>query len=284
MPKPGPPSTPAEIASLSLGAPTTYPDRYDPALLRPVPRRLNRGQLGLAPDRLPFHGRDDWTAYEVSWLEPGGKPRVAIGRFAFPCTSPNLVESKSLKLYLNGFNQARFGSSDTVAGQIASDLGACAGAPVAVDLLAPERWGEEEIVALPGESIDELPIAVDRYSLDPKLLDGAAPGPLVEETLHSHLLKSNCLVTSQPDWGSVLVRYRGPRIEREALLRYLISYRQHSEFHEQCVERIFTDLMHCCAPTQLTVHARYTRRGGLDISPFRSNFEAPPALGRLARQ
>ncbi len=274
---------PPQIAALALGEDTEYPDRYDPALLRGVARSLNRDDLGLTGE-LPFHGSDAWTAYEISWLDPLGKPRVAIGQFSFPCTSPNLVESKSLKLYLNGFNQTRMRSVGEVKGRIAEDLTGCAGAVVTVELLLPNEWHREGIEGLPGECIDDLPVEIDEYTLNPALLYGAASGPMVTETLHSNLLKSNCLVTNQPDWGSVLVRYCGPRIDRAELLRYLISYRQHSEFHEQCVERIFWDVLHHCHPARLTVYARYTRRGGLDINPFRSNFETPPGNVRLARQ
>ena len=275
---------PPELAALSLGGATEYPDRYDPALLRGVPRQLNRDQLGLRAATLPFRGRDDWTAYELSWLDGHGKPRVALGRFSFPCTSPKLVESKSLKLYLNGFNQTRMPSVGAVGERIAEDLTSCAGEAVAVELALPSRWHIESIGGLSGECLDELPIAVAEYCLDPALLDGAATGPVVTETLHSNLLKSNCLVTNQPDWGSVLIRYTGHQIDREALLRYLVSFRQHSEFHEQCVERIFTDVLQHCHPEKLTVYARYTRRGGLDINPFRSNWEQPPSNIRLARQ
>ncbi|MDF1551442.1 MAG: NADPH-dependent 7-cyano-7-deazaguanine reductase QueF [Deferrisomatales bacterium] len=274
---------PSPLNHLDLGRDTGYPDRYDPALLQGVPRSLNRDDLGLT-GALPFHGADAWTAFELSWLDPRGKPQVAIGQFVFPCTSPQLVESKSLKLYLNGFNQVRLRSAGAVQERITEDLTACAGAGVTVELLLPNEWHREGIASLPGECIDDLPVAIDVYGLNPELLDGAASGPVVTETLHSNLLKSNCLVTNQPDWGSVLIRYRGSRISREALLRYLISYRQHSEFHEQCVERVFCDIMHHCRPTQLTVYARYTRRGGLDINPFRSNFETPPGNARLARQ
>ena len=274
---------PTSLDHLALGKDTEYPDRYDPALLQGVARNLNREALGITA-AIPFHGADAWTAFEISWLDPRGKPRVAIGHFSFPCTSPNLVESKSLKLYLNGFNQTRVHSAGEVRERIVGDLTACAGEAVAVELLLPGEWRREGIESLPGECIDELPIEIDEYALNPALLDGAASGPVVTETLHSNLLKSNCLVTNQPDWGSVVIRYSGPRIDREALLRYLISYRQHSEFHEQCVERIFVDLQRYYRPEKLTVYARYTRRGGLDINPFRSNFETPPGNVRLARQ
>jgi 7-cyano-7-deazaguanine reductase len=269
---------------LPLGRTSVYKDQYDPALLCPVPRTLKREELGVASP-LPFGGYDIWNAYELSWLTPKGKPVVAMGEFHVPCGSKNLIESKSFKLYLNSFNQTRFATFAEVQRLLAEDLGRVAGAPVTVRLIDSGEFAGESLCTLPGRCIDDLDIAVDRYALDPSLLDGASdPGRIVEETLHSHLLKSNCLITSQPDWGSVLVRYRGPRIDPAALLRYIISFRQHNEFHEQCVERIFVDLMRRCHPQHLTVYARYTRRGGLDINPFRSNFENGFANLRLARQ
>ena len=270
--------------NLPLGKPTTYKSEYDPALLCPIPRRLKRDELGLSDD-LPFRGVDIWNAYELSWLTPKGKPVVAMGEFRIPCESPNLVESKSIKLYLNSFNQTRFDDFEAVRALISQDLGGAAGAPVDVRLMAAAEFAAEKFATLPGKCIDDLEIGVDNYSLDADLLDGSADtGSLVDETLHSHLLKSNCLVTSQPDWGSVLIHYQGAKINQEALLRYLISFRQHDEFHEQCVERIYNDLMRFCQPEKLTVYARYTRRGGLNINPYRSNFEFDVENLRLARQ
>nr|WP_157471749.1 NADPH-dependent 7-cyano-7-deazaguanine reductase QueF [Desulfuromonas sp. DDH964] len=271
-------------AQLPLGKPTDYAADYDPRLLCPVPRHNKRAELGLAGD-LPFGGCDLWTAYELSWLDPRGKPVVAMGEFRFPCTSPQLIESKSLKLYLNSLNQARFANLEEVRQLLAADLQQAAGAPVAVALFAAPGFAGRELALLPGRCIDDLEIEIATYELSPQLLAGAAdPGQVVDEELHSHLLKSNCLVTRQPDWGSVLIRYRGGRIDPAALLRYLVSFRRHNEFHEQCVERIFVDLQRYCCPEQLTVYARYTRRGGLDINPFRSNFEAEVPNLRLARQ
>ncbi|MGS3175229.1 NADPH-dependent 7-cyano-7-deazaguanine reductase QueF [Aeromonas sp. XH] len=270
------------LQGLSLGQQSTYISQYTPSLLQPVPRSLNRDDLGLG-ETLPFEGCDVWTLYELSWLNAKGKPVVALGEVAVPAASPNLIESKSFKLYLNSFNQTRCDSLEAVQALLVQDLSACAGAPVSVALFTLDE-APHQIVQLPGECIDDLDIEVDGYEFDETLLQGAAGTEIVEETLHSHLLKSNCLVTSQPDWGSVVIRYRGSRLDREKLLRYLISFRQHNEFHEQCIERIFTDLKHFCAPTQLTVHARYTRRGGLDINPFRSDWEPVPANLRLIRQ
>ncbi|ATP91371.1 NADPH-dependent 7-cyano-7-deazaguanine reductase QueF [Aeromonas caviae] len=270
------------LQGLSLGQQSAYISQYTPSLLQPVPRSLNRDDLGLRGE-LPFQGGDVWTLYELSWLNAKGKPVVAIGEVFVPATSPNLIESKSFKLYLNSFNQTRCDSLEAVQALLVQDLSGCAGAPVSVTLFTLDQ-APHQIAQLPGECIDSLDIEVDGYEFDETLLQGAAGREIVEETLHSHLLKSNCLVTSQPDWGSVVIHYRGPRLDREKLLRYLISFRQHNEFHEQCIERIFTDLKHFCAPEQLTVHARYTRRGGLDINPFRSDWEPVPANLRLIRQ
>jgi 7-cyano-7-deazaguanine reductase len=269
---------------LPLGRATLYKADYDPGLLCPIPRQLKRAEIGLV-EELPFHGVDIWNAYELSWLNPRGKPVVAMGEFRIPCESPHLIESKSIKLYLNSYNQTRFDNFESVRALLSQDLGGAAGAPVDVRLIGAAEFADQAFATLPGECLDDLDLAIDDYALDAGLLAGAAePGPEVAETLHSHLLKSNCLVTSQPDWGSVLIRYQGARLDRTALLRYLISFRQHNEFHEQCVERIFADLMRFCRPRKLTVYARYTRRGGLDINPFRSNFEFEATNLRLARQ
>jgi 7-cyano-7-deazaguanine reductase len=271
-------------ANLPLGKPTTYTSEYDPGLLCPIPRQLKRDELGLSDD-LPFRGVDIWNAYELSWLTPQGKPVVAMGEFRIPCESANLIESKSIKLYLNSFNQTRFDDFESVRALMSKDLGGAAGMPVDVRLMAAAEFATESFANLPGQCIDDLDIEVDNYALDAELLKGAADAETqVSETLHSHLLKSNCLVTSQPDWGSVLIYYQGAKINQEALLRYLISFRQHDEFHEQCVERIYNDLLRFCQPEKLTVYARYTRRGGLDINPYRSNFDYDVKNLRLARQ
>ena len=271
-------------ALLPLGKTTSYKTEYDPQLLCPFPRQVKRDVIGITGE-LPFGGYDIWNAFELSWLNPKGKPVVAMGEFHIPCESPNLIESKSFKLYLNSFNQTRLSDFDQVEERMMADLSTAAGAKARVRLLDSDQFITEKILSFPGKCIDDLDIEVDEYSLDPSLLESSTdPQQQVEEELHSHLLKSNCLVTNQPDWGSVLIRYRGSRIDPEALLRYLISFRQHNEFHEQCVERIFVDLMRYCQPEKLTVYARYTRRGGLDINPFRSNFETHIENLRLARQ
>lgn len=272
------------LAGLKLGKPTAYHDQYDATLLQPVPRSLNREPLGLYPQSLPFHGADIWTLYELSWLNDKGLPQVAVGEISLNANSANLIESKSFKLYLNSFNQTRFDNWDAVRSTLQRDLAACAQGEVSVTLFRLEQLAGQPIAMLAGECIDEQDIAIDNYDFNAGYLQGANTGPLVEETLVSNLLKSNCLITNQPDWGSVQIQYRGPQIDREALLRYLVSFRHHNEFHEQCVERIFNDVLRFCQPEQLSVYARYTRRGGLDINPWRSNTAFTPNAERLARQ
>ena len=273
-----------ELAGLTLGQKTDYANQYDPSLLQPVPRSLNRDDLDLG-QTLPFEGCDIWTLYELSWLNDKGLPQVAIGDVAIPATSANLIESKSFKLYLNSFNQTKFACWDDVEQTLINDLSRCAGETVSVTVRSVTDYTDSLIVTMDGDCIDEQDITIDNYEFDEALLAGAAKGEFVEECLHSHLLKSNCLITNQPDWGSVEIRYTGKQIDREALLRYLVSFREHNEFHEQCVERIFTDLMKYCQPETLTVYARYTRRGGLDINPYRSNQNSEPAHNqRMARQ
>lgn len=269
------------LAKLSLGKATVYREIYTPDLLQAVPRSMNRVELNLTAE-LPFSGTDRWNGYELSWLNTKGKPEVAIMRCEVPVTSPNLVESKSFKLYLNSFNQSHFDSLESVTEALTKDLSQCAGERVKVILFKAAEFSQMQIESFDAVSIDDLDIEVKDYQLDSSNL--TISGELVEETLTSDLLKSNCLITNQPDWGSVCIRYQGQQINHEGLLRYLISFRQHNEFHEQCVERIFCDIMAKCKPNKLSVYARYTRRGGLDINPFRSNFEKIYSEGRLARQ
>ncbi|MXR68252.1 NADPH-dependent 7-cyano-7-deazaguanine reductase QueF [Shewanella sp. JBTF-M18] len=272
------------LSKLTLGKSTGYQAQYDASLLQGVPRQLNRDAIALG-DTLPFHGADIWTGYELSWLNAKGKPMVAIAEFILDFNSDNLIESKSFKLYLNSFNQTRFDSIEQVQQTLAKDLSACAGGEVVVKIIEPRQFANQRVVELPGTCIDDLDIEIDSYEFSSDyLIDSTDDKSVVAETLTSNLLKSNCLITSQPDWGSVMIRYQGPKIDREKLLRYLISFRQHNEFHEQCVERIFVDLKRLCHCAKLTVYARYTRRGGLDINPYRSDFEHPPENHRLARQ
>jgi 7-cyano-7-deazaguanine reductase len=271
----------AILNNLSLGKITEYRETYAPELLQGVPRSLNREEIDLF-DALPFTGVDRWTGYELSWLNPKGKPQVAILQCEVPASSANLIESKSFKLYLNSFNQTQYESLEQVQSVIQQDLSLCAQAQVKVHLVSPRDFSSLVMSTLQAVSIDELDIEINEYQLNPALL--STQDEWLEESLCSDLLKSNCLITNQPDWGSVFIRYKGKKICHESLLRYLISFRKHNEFHEQCVERIFCDIMHYCAPEQLTVYARYTRRGGLDINPFRSNFESIYPEFRLARQ
>ena len=266
-----------------LGKTTVYADRYDPSLLFPIPRQAKRDEIGVAAP-LPFHGEDVWNAYELSWLDARGKPVVALAEFRVPATSPNIIESKSFKLYLNGFSQERIGDREQLVATMVRDLSAAAGAPVAVALSDAQARGHA-VVDLDGTLVDALDIAIDDYG-PPQAgyLAADAAAVVVEETLVSNLLRSNCPVTGQPDWGSVQLRYRGAPIDHAGLLRYLVSFRNHNEFHEQCVERIFVDVMARCAPQQLSVYARYTRRGGLDINPYRSTGTEHPGNPRGARQ
>ena len=267
-------------ANSPLGRETAYPEQYDPSLLYPIPRAPARAQLGIASDSLPFIGIDRWQAFELSWLDPRGKPQVATATLQVPADSPNLVESKSLKLYLNSFNASRFDDAEAVRARIGADLSQAAGAPVTMAFGLPALAATAE-----ADNIDGLDIAIDSYGPpDPTLLHADA-AEIVAETLHSALLKSNCPVTGQPDWADVTIAYRGPRIDRAGLLRYLVSFRDHAGFHEQCVEQVFVDLLARCAPQQLSVEARYTRRGGLDINPWRATPGlAAPATVRTERQ
>jgi 7-cyano-7-deazaguanine reductase len=266
-----------------LGKDVVYADRYNPALLFPIPRAEKRAELGVAED-LPFHGADIWNAYELSWLDPRGKPVVGLAEFRVPVSSPNIIESKSFKLYLNSFAQERIVDVSTLSTTLMHDLSAVAGAVVSVEL-SECRSNALPVVDMDGHLIDTLDIDVDHYGPpDVAFLSADTDATPVEETLVSHLLRSNCPVTGQPDWGSVQIAYRGAPIDHAGLLRYLISFRTHNEFHEQCVERIFVDLMRQCAPQQLGVYGRYTRRGGLDINPFRSSVPTTPGNPRTVRQ
>lgn len=267
-------------ADLPLGRAVDYPREYDAALLFPIARALGRDEIGLAGVALPFVGHDRWHCYELGWLDLRGKPRVATATLTVPADSPNLVESKSLKLYLNSFNASRFADDAAVSARIIADLSRVAGAPVAVAFGLPVIDDVADAI-----SIDGLDVAIDDYGPPQAAYLQANASDPVEETLSSALLKSNCPVTGQPDWARLLLRYRGPRIDRAGLLRYLVSFRDHCEFHEQCVERIFKDVLERANPQALSVEARYTRRGGLDINPWRGTPGlALPAPGRDLRQ
>jgi 7-cyano-7-deazaguanine reductase len=284
-----------------LGKSTAYVDQYDASLLFPIARAGKRAEIGIegAP---PFFGADMWTAFELSWLNPRGKPQVALAHFTVPCETTNIVESKSLKLYLNSFNNTKFASSDEVKARLRVDLSEAvwrgvspaatvppmsptAPPNIGVTLLGPDLFDREPVHELDGLSLDRLDIDCTRYSPAPDLLTVTPNEAPVSEVFTSNLLKSNCLVTGQPDWGSVQISYTGDQIEQGGLLQYLVSFRNHNEFHEQCVERIFMDIWTRCKPMKLAVYARYTRRGGLDINPFRTSYPAAlPRNVRMARQ
>jgi 7-cyano-7-deazaguanine reductase len=273
-----------------LGKASAYADQYAPELLYPIPRSAKRLELGLT-DTLPFLGADMWTAFELSWLGPRGKPQLALAHITVPCESSHIIESKSLKLYLNSYNNTVFADAAAVLTRLRSDLteaawrGAVVQSSVGVRLLVPELFDREPVQELDGLSLDRLDVECRQYTPAPDLLRTLADEPPVTEVLTSRLLKSNCLVTGQPDWGSVQISYSGAPIDQEGLLQYLVSFRNHHEFHEQCVERIFMDIWQRCQPHKLAVYARYTRRGGLDINPFRTSYaRALPPNVRTARQ
>ena len=272
------------LKSLKLGQKTEYASQYDRTLLQPVPRALNRDGLGITQNQPFTIGTDIWTAYEISWLNEKGLPQVAIADIYLDYQSQNLIESKSFKLYLNSFNQSKFADFNAVQQTMQRDLTECAQGDVKVRLNPVAVYDSQKIDHLQGDCIDEQDIEITSYEFNADWLKDCVSDEIVEEKLVSHLLKSNCLITNQPDWGTLHIHYVGNKIDHEKLLRYVVSFRQHNEFHEQCVERIFCDLMHYAKPEKLTVYARYTRRGGLDINPFRSNFENLPENLRLARQ
>lgn len=264
-----------------LGKEVLHSQSYHPGHLYPVPRAEGRNEIGLG-NKLPFRGSDIWNAYEISWLNKLGRPEIAIGQFVFPGDSPNLIESKSLKLYLNSLNLEHYDSVAAVRTTIAKDLTDKAGRPVVVVLYQVDDFAIASIAEPPGQCLDNLEIEVPDYRLDPSTLSTLPEK--AEETLHSNLLRTNCPVTGQPDWGTVVIRYRGPRLDPTGLLKYIVSYREHTGFHENCVERIFCDILKRSNPEQLFVQAQFTRRGGLDINPWRANYDVNPEFVRFVRQ
>ncbi len=268
-----------------LGKSTTYPTDYDASLLFPIERKPMREKLGITGS-LPFFGLDFWNAYELSWLNLRGKPQVGIMNFSVSADSPNIVESKSLKLYLNSFTQTRMDEVGDLIQILRTDLSNAFGSPVQVSIRQPDVFQGTKLEELNGLSIDRLDIGIDKYTPDSSFLKSNNEEFPVEETLVSNLLKTNCPVTGQPDWASLQIHYAGPQIDQEGLLKYIISLRSSEDFHEQCVERIFLDILKMCKPQSLTVYARYTRRGGIDINPWRSNFSSGkrPQTLRHARQ
>ena len=290
-----------------LGKETEYKSNYDPWLLFSIERNLGRAKIGISSSEftksdhspaLPFFGFDVWNCYEISWLNESGKPQVSILKFFVPCESPSIVESKSVKLYFNSFNNTKFSSKSDLEQQAQKDLSKATGSEVIVEIRDLEDFYTQALAAPRGDNIDELDIEISDYDLsdeylkvEDSILLSKLPSDekkeLISETLYSNLLRSNCLITNQPDWGSVEITYSGAKIDRESLLRYIISFRNHNEFHEQCVERIFCDIMKKCAPSSLTVEAKYTRRGGIDINPIRSTYAVLPQeidTARLPRQ
>ncbi len=274
-----------------LGKSSAYIDQYAPSLLFPLPRAPKREEIGVQGSQMPFFGADLWTAFELSWLNLRGKPQVALVHFTIPCETPNLIESKSFKLYLNSFNNTRLADAAEVQARLRTDLAEALWrdseqkGSIGVKIIGLDRFDQEMVQELDGLLLDRLDVECTQYQPAPELLRANHEEGPVTETLVSHLLKSNCLVTGQPDWGSVQIRYSGAQIDQEGLLQYLVSFRNHNEFHEQCVERIFMDIWTRCRPIKLSVYARYTRRGGLDINPFRTSHPgALPANVRSARQ
>ena len=295
--KTGSPNIPLAVP---LGKEVAYPKGYDSSLLFPMPRADARLTLKIPTDGavataqservLPFTGFDLWNAYEVSWLNAKGLPKVVLLRLKVPCTSPNIVESKSLKFYLNSFNQTRFDTVHQVFERLRTDLAQALGAELELELVGPDQFANEKIHEFTGIDLDKLDIEIDCYEPDANILKPHAGKlanacPEVSERLFSRLLKSNCPVTDQPDWACIQIEYTGPAIDHASLLKYIVSYRMHNGFHEHCVEKIFVDIHKQCAPSSLSVYARYTRRGGLDINPWRATFDVkPPSVGRSARQ
>jgi 7-cyano-7-deazaguanine reductase len=295
--------------TVPLGKDVAYPKGYDASLLFPMPRLDARLTLDLTtlpgsattmPGALPFKGFDLWNAYELSWLNPKGLPKVALLRLKVPCTSPNIIESKSLKLYLNSFNQTRFETVHHVFDLLRKDLALAIGAELELELVGPDQFANEKIAEFSGVDLDKLDVEIDCYQPDAAILKlqgdisatvgaeetaGVVGRTSISEKVFSRLLKSNCPVTDQPDWACIQIEYTGPVINHASLLKYIVSYRLHNGFHEHCVEKIFVDILKQCSPTSLSVYARYTRRGGLDINPWRATFDVkPPAIGRSARQ
>lgn len=269
--------------SSPLGKSSAYITHYAPELLFPISRQAKRDEIGV-PERLPFYGFDTWNAYEVSWLNPRGKPMVAIAQFDISCSSKNIIESKSFKLYLNSFNNTPFECMHDVEAILNKDVQLAIDGDVSVKLYTLNELSGIQLKTFQGELLDDFDVVCDTYTINPAYLS-ADPHEIVSETYRSDLLKSNCLVTGQPDWGSVRIEYTGNQINKLGLLQYIVSFRDHNEFHEQCVERIFMDIMRQCQPEHLTVEARYTRRGGLDINPVRSTAIIRPAANiRMARQ
>jgi 7-cyano-7-deazaguanine reductase len=274
-------------SKILLGRDAEYPARVDASVLFPVARAAARTPRGHEDAAVPVTGADIWNAWELSWLDARGKPCVAVAELWMPCDSPRIVESKSLKLYLNGYAMTRFDDAVLVRDRIGRDVSACVGAEIEVALLHPAQFDRLQAVDFAGEPLDEQALDIADYAGPrPDHLRVQSHGRLVEEALVSHAFRSRCPVTGQPDWASVQIRYRGMPLDHAGLLRYLVSFREHADFHEACVERMFVDIQRQCAPLQLLVYARFLRRGGIDINPWRATpgFAATLANLRSTRQ
>lgn len=266
-----------------LGKKSAYIVNYNPNLLFPISRKQQRLELDIQDNQLPFYGFDYWNHYEVSWLNKKGKPVVALAEIIYPCDSPYLIESKSMKLYFNSFNNTKIQDIAELKKTITQDLSERVGKPVDVNIILLDQFTEEKTYrGMSGTCLDDLDVECNVYTVNPSFL--ATEKTDVEEILFSNLLKSNCLVTGQPDWGSVQITYKGKKINHESLLKYIVSYRNHNEFGEHCVERIFTDILRECKPVELTVYGRFTRRGGLDINPYRSSKKIDNSMTKAINQ
>ncbi|MFT5709251.1 MAG: 7-cyano-7-deazaguanine reductase [Oceanospirillaceae bacterium] len=274
-----------KLAASPLGNHTAYINKYDAGLLFPIERAINWSKRSIDRGSLPFmkssSAVDIWNGYEISWLNTKGKPIVRVAEFRFQADSTSIIESKSFKLYLNSYNLSKFDTEQAVVAQMQQDLSEVAGGQVSVQFCHLDQLPAIEHFL--GTCIDECDIDVHHYSPTSSLLK-TIENKQVSESLYSHILKSNCPVTGQPDWASISISYRGDAIDQASLLAYLVSYREHGDFHEQCVENIFMDIWQNCQPQELTVYARYIRRGGLDINPFRSSVDSKVNNLRLARQ
>ena len=260
-----------------------YITTYRPSLLESIPRQQQRQLLGISPDALPFRGVDVWNAYEFSWLNSRGRPEVAVAQLQVPAKSINIIESKSLKLYLGSYSGTHFSRRAEVINTLESDLTLAARGPVSVTLFSPDQVQQHGIGALVGQSLDNLDVEMNEYTWNPDHLE-IVSDTIVRESLYTHLFKSLCPLTGQPDYASVVIQYHGRNISHRGLLSYLVSFREHPEFAEQIGERIFIDIMNRCKPEQLTVQARFTRRGGIDINPYRSHSDVLISDVRLWRQ
>lgn len=262
----------ANIENTVLGQKVSYINGYDNKLLHPIPRSIGREENQLISTELPFKGVDIWNCYEVSWLDSNGMPQVRILRFIIDCNSENIIESKSLKLYLYSLNNHVFENEDQVINLIQKDLTMAAKHEVSVVLYRLSDLNNSRLSLFSGKLLDEMSeIKIEEYNTNKSLLQLSEESGVVTEKLYSNLLKSNCLITNQPDWASIYIEYKGRAIDHSSLLKYIISFRNHNEFHEQCVERIFGDILDICRPEELTIYAKYTRRGGIDINPLRTN-------------